>query len=62
MLGLGLLGTFADLPVALAQGAAPAPASAINYTAIGFFLFFVVITLGITCTDELGDEIERDDR
>ena len=48
VLGLGLLGTFADLPVALAQGAAPALASAINYTAIGFFLFFVVITLGIT--------------
>jgi cation/acetate symporter len=45
-LGLGLLATLSDLKAACAQGVAPTPA--VNYTAIGFFLFFVVITLCIT--------------
>ena len=47
-LALGLLGTVAASTVALAQGAAPAAANHINYTAIGFFIFFVLITLCIT--------------
>ena len=47
-LGLGLLAAMAAAPVAFAQTAAPAPAQAINVTAIVFFVFFVFVTLCIT--------------
>ena len=47
-LALGLLGALSDTTAAVAQGTTSATASSINYTAIGFFLFFVLVTLCIT--------------